>query len=101
MGPQIKGICKKVYIIKPKKPNSALRKVVKVKIKGRKQNIIAYIPGIGHNLQEHNIVLLRGGRKKDLPGIKFTVIRGALDSNPVINRITSRSKYGVSSYKKK
>lgn len=92
--PQAKGVCIKIYTTTPKKPNSALRKVAKVRFK---KNIIitCYIGGEGHNLQEHSIVLVRGGKVKDLPGVKHHIIRGCLDCEGVINRKTSRSKYGV------
>lgn len=92
--PQKKGICKKVYIIHPKKPNSALRKVARVLLTN-KVEITASIPGEGHNLQEHSIVLIRGGRVKDLPGVRYKVIRGALDCLGVKNRMQGRSKYGA------
>ena len=92
--PQRKGICLKVYTKTPKKPNSAIRKVAKVRLSSNK-DIIAYIPGEGHNLQEHSIVLVRGGRVKDLPGVKCHLIRGKLDLQPVFNRKTQRSKYGT------
>lgn len=92
--PQQKGVCLRLIIKKPKKPNSALRKVAKVKLSNG--NIIhAYIPGIGHNLQEHGIVLVRGGRVKDLPGVKYKCIRGKFDLSGVVGRKTSRSKYGT------
>ncbi|WDI79325.1 30S ribosomal protein S12 [Candidatus Vidania fulgoroideae] len=91
--PQKKGVCTKVYTTTPKKPNSALRKVAKVKI-SEKEEIICYIPGEGHNLQEHSIVLIRGGRVKDLPGVKYHLVRGVLDLEGVKERKTSRSKYG-------
>uniref|UniRef100_A0A3S5XHK2 Ribosomal protein S12 n=1 Tax=Balanophora laxiflora TaxID=1128103 RepID=A0A3S5XHK2_9MAGN len=92
--PQRKGICIKVYTITPKKPNSALRKVSKIKLTSGFL-IIAYIPGIGHNLQEHSIVLVRGGKVKDLPGVNYHIIRGVLDTNGVKNCKKKRSKYGV------
>nr|UNJ18922.1 ribosomal protein S12 [Cyanidiaceae sp.] len=92
--PQKKGICLKIYATNPKKPNSAQRKVALVKLSNSKK-IISYIPGEGHNLQEHNYVLVRGGRVKDLPGVKFHLIRGTLDLNGVTNRKKSRSKYGT------
>jgi len=88
------GICLKVYIIKPKKPNSALRKVCRVKLTSGYE-VTAYIQGVGHTLQEHSVVLVRGGRVKDLPGVRYKVIRGALDSLGVDGRKQSRSKYGV------
>lgn len=91
--PQRRGVCTRVYTTTPKKPNSAMRKVAKVRLTN-KQEIIAYIPGEGHNLQEHSIVLVRGGRVKDLPGIRYHLIRGIYDLGGVKNRQTSRSKYG-------
>lgn len=98
--PQKKGVCIKVFIRTPKKPNSAQRKVVKVKLSTGKK-IEAYIPGEGHNLQEYSVVLLRGGRVKDLPGVKYHLIRGKFDFQGVKNRKTARSKYGVKLEKKK
>jgi small subunit ribosomal protein S12 len=92
--PQKKGVCIKILIRKPKKPNSALRKVAKVKLSNG-QIIFAYIPGIGHNLQEHSVVLVRGGKRKDLPGVKYICIRGKYDLGGVVGRKTSRSKYGT------
>ena len=92
--PQRQGICLRVYTRTPKKPNSALRKVVKCRLTNRRE-VIAYIPGEGHNLQEHCIVMLRGGRVKDLPGVKYKIIRGLSDLQPVKGRIHGRSKYGV------
>jgi len=92
--PQRKGICLKTYIINPKKPNSAKRKVARVRLTTKKE-VTAFIPGIGHNITEHAMLLIRGGRVRDLPGIKYKVIRGMLDASDVINRKTSRSKYGV------
>jgi small subunit ribosomal protein S12 len=92
--PQRKGICEKVYTMKPKKPNSAIRKVAKVRINDNFK-VLAYIPGEGHNLQEHREVLIRGGGRKDLPGINYTLIRGVLDLQGVSKRKTSRSKYGT------
>jgi small subunit ribosomal protein S12 len=91
--PQRRGVCLQVYTRTPKKPNSALRKVAKVRLTNG-QEIIAYIGGEGHNLQEHSIVLVRGGRVKDLPGVRYHVVRGALDTLGVDNRKQSRSKYG-------
>lgn len=91
--PQKRGVCTRVYTTTPKKPNSALRKVAKVRLTNQME-IIAYIPGEGHNLQEHSIVLVRGGRVKDLPGVRYTIVRGALDTAGVNNRKKSRSKYG-------
>ena len=92
--PQRKGICLKVYTKTPKKPNSALRKVAKVRLTS-KYTVITYIPGIGHTLQEHSIVLVRGGRVQDLPGVKYHIVRGKLDLSGVQKRMTSRSKYGA------
>lgn len=92
--PQRRGICAKIILRTPKKPNSALRKVAKVRLFSKKR-VEAYIPGIGHNLQEYSTVLMRGGRVKDLPGVKYHLIRNKYDLRPVLNRITSRSKYGV------
>lgn len=96
--PQRRGVCTRVYTTTPKKPNSALRKVAKVRLTSGFE-VISYIPGEGHNLQEHSIVLIRGGRVKDLPGVKYHIIRGALDTAGVNNtkspRAKSRSKYGV------
>jgi len=91
--PQRKGICTKVYTTKPKKPNSAIRKVAKVRLSTGNQ-IICYVPGEGHNLQEHSVVAIRGGRVKDLPGVKYKVIRGKYDTLSVIDRKNARSKYG-------
>ncbi len=92
--PQKRGVCTRVYTTTPKKPNSALRKVAKVKLTNGIE-VIAYIPGEGHNLQEHSIVLVRGGRVKDLPGVRYTIVRGALDTAGVEGRKQSRSKYGT------
>jgi small subunit ribosomal protein S12 len=92
--PQRRGICTRVYTTTPKKPNSAIRKVARVKLTSGFE-ITAYIPGEGHTLQEHSIVLVRGGRVKDLPGVRYKVIRGALDSTGVKDRNQSRSKYGT------
>lgn len=92
--PQKRGVCTKVYTITPKKPNSALRKVARVKLTS-KFEVTAYIPGIGHNLQEHSVVLIRGGRVKDLPGVRYHIVRGTLDTIGVKNRVQGRSKYGV------
>ncbi len=92
--PQRRGVCTKVYTTTPKKPNSALRKVAKVRLTNS-QEVIAYIPGEGHNLQEHSIVLIRGGRVKDLPGVRYHIVRGALDTAGVDGRRQSRSKYGT------
>jgi len=87
-------VCTRVYTTTPKKPNSALRKVAKVRLTNGIE-VIAYIPGEGHNLQEHSIVLIRGGRVKDLPGVRYTIVRGALDTAGVADRTQSRSKYGA------
>ncbi len=92
--PQVKGVCIKIYNRTPKKPNSALRKVAKVKLSTGKK-VECYIPGEGHNLQQYSVVLVRGGRVPDLPGVKYHIIRGKYDCNGVKNRKTSRSKYGV------
>ena len=92
--PQRRGVCTRVYNTTPKKPNSALRKVAKVRLTNQIE-VIAYIPGEGHNLQEHSIVLVRGGRVKDLPGVKYHIVRGALDTSGVQDRAQSRSKYGA------
>jgi small subunit ribosomal protein S12 len=89
-----RGVCTKVYTMTPKKPNSAVRKVAKVKLSNRME-VIAYIPGIGHNLQEHSVVLIRGGRVKDLPGVRYHVVRGKLDTSGVKDRKQGRSKYGA------
>ncbi len=92
--PQRRGVCVRVYTQTPKKPNSALRKVARVRLTNGIE-VTTYIPGIGHNLQEHSIVLIRGGKVKDLPGVRYHVIRGALDSAGVSDRRQGRSKYGV------
>ena len=92
--PQRRGVCTRVMTITPKKPNSALRKVARVKLTNGME-VTAYIPGIGHNLQEHSIVLIRGGRVKDLPGVRYHIVRGALDTLGVANRKQGRSKYGA------
>jgi small subunit ribosomal protein S12 len=92
--PQRRGVCTRVYTTTPKKPNSALRKVAKVRLTN-KVEVIAYIPGEGHNLQEHSIVLIRGGRVKDLPGVRYHIVRGSLDTAGVKDRKKSRSKYGT------
>ena len=92
--PQKQAICLRVYTRTPKKPNSALRKVTKCRLTNNRE-VIAYIPGEGHNLQEHSIIMLRGGRVKDLPGVKYKVIRGVLDLQRVKNRRQGRSKYGT------
>ncbi len=92
--PQRRGVCTRVYTTTPKKPNSALRKVCRVRLTNQME-VTAYIPGIGHNLQEHSIVLVRGGRVKDLPGVRYKVIRGALDAASVNDRAQARSRYGA------
>lgn len=92
--PQRRGVCTRVYTTTPKKPNSAMRKVAKVRLTNNYE-VIAYIPGEGHNLMEHSIVLVRGGRVKDLPGVRYHVVRGALDTAGVEGRMQSRSKYGT------
>ena len=92
--PQRRGVCTRVYTVTPKKPNSALRKVARVRLSSQME-VTAYIPGEGHNLQEHSIVLVRGGRVKDLPGVRYKVIRGALDAAGVDGRKQSRSRYGA------
>ena len=98
--PQKRGVCTKVATTSPKKPNSALRKFARVKLTNGLE-ATAYIPGIGHNLQEHSVVLIRGGRVRDLPGVRYHIIRGALDAQGVANRNQSRSKYGAKRAKKK
>jgi small subunit ribosomal protein S12 len=92
--PQRRGVCTRVYTTTPKKPNSALRKVARVKLSNGYE-VTSYIPGVGHNLQEHSIVLIRGGRVKDLPGVRYHIIRGSLDATGVDGRKQSRSKYGA------
>jgi small subunit ribosomal protein S12 len=92
--PQKRGVCTRVYTTTPKKPNSALRKVARVRLTNGIE-VTAYIPGIGHNLQEHSVVLIRGGRVKDLPGVRYHIIRGALDTAGVQKRNQARSKYGA------
>ena len=92
--PFMRGVCLKVYTTTPKKPNSALRKVAKVKLTNGME-VLAYIPGIGHNLQEHSVVMIRGGRVKDLPGVRYHIVRGKLDTLGVEGRNRSRSKYGT------
>ena len=92
--PQKRGVCLRVYTTTPKKPNSALRKVARVKLTNG-QEVTAYIPGEGHNLQEHSVVLIRGGRVKDLPGVRYHTVRGALDTSGVSDRKQGRSKYGA------
>jgi len=95
-----RGVCVKVSTTTPKKPNSALRKIARVRLTNRME-VTAYIPGIGHNLQEHSIVLLRGGRVKDLPGVRYHIVRGVLDTAGVENRLRGRSKYGTKKPKDK
>ncbi len=97
--PQRRGVCIRVYTTTPKKPNSAMRKVARVRLTNGKE-VNAYIPGEGHNLQEHSIVLVRGGRVKDLPGVRYHIIRGALDADGVEGRKQQRSKYGTKKPKK-
>ena len=92
--PQRRGVCTRVYTTTPKKPNSALRKVARVKL-STGMEVTAYIPGVGHNLQEHSIVLVRGGRVKDLPGVRYHIVRGPLDATGVTDRRQGRSKYGA------
>ncbi len=92
--PQKRGVCVRVYTTTPKKPNSALRKVARVRLTNGYE-VTAYIPGVGHNLQEHSVVLIRGGRVKDLPGVRYHIIRGTLDASGVEGRKQSRSKYGA------
>ena len=98
--PQKRGVCTRVYTSTPKKPNSALRKVARVRLTNSIE-VTAYIPGIGHNLQEHSVVLSRGGRVKDLPGVRYHIIRGSLDTAGVQDRAQARSKYGAKRAKKK
>ena len=92
--PQRRGVCTRVYTVTPKKPNSALRKVARVRLTNGIE-VTTYIPGVGHNLQEHSMVLVRGGRVKDLPGVRYKIIRGSLDTQGVKNRKQARSKYGA------
>ncbi|AXI07588.1 30S ribosomal protein S12 [Oceanobacillus zhaokaii] len=98
--PQKRGVCTRVGTLTPKKPNSALRKYARVRLSNNME-VTAYIPGIGHNLQEHSVVLLRGGRVKDLPGVRYHIVRGALDTAGVDGRMQSRSKYGTKKPKQK
>ena len=98
--PQKRGVCTNVKTMTPKKPNSALRKIARVRLSNGIE-VTSYIPGIGHNLQEHSVVLIRGGRVKDLPGVRYHIIRGTLDTSGVANRNQSRSKYGAKRAKKK
>jgi small subunit ribosomal protein S12 len=97
--PQKRGVCVRVYTSTPKKPNSALRKVARVRLTNGME-VTTYIPGVGHNLQEHSIVMIRGGRVKDLPGVRYHVVRGSLDTLGVDGRMQSRSKYGTKRPKK-
>jgi small subunit ribosomal protein S12 len=92
--PQKRGVCTRVYTTTPKKPNSALRKVARVRLTSQIE-VTAYIPGVGHNLQEHSMVLVRGGRVKDLPGVRYKIVRGSLDTQGVKNRKQARSRYGA------
>ena len=92
--PQKRGVCTRVYTVTPKKPNSALRKVAKVRLTNGYE-VVSYIPGEGHNLQEHSVAMIRGGRVKDLPGVRYHIVRGTLDTDGVKNRKQSRSKYGA------
>lgn len=98
--PQKRGVCTRVFTTTPKKPNSALRKVARVRLTNNIE-VTGYIPGVGHNLQEHSIVLIRGGRVKDLPGVRYHIIRGTLDSEGVQNRYQARSRYGAKKPKEK
>jgi len=98
--PQRRGVCTRVYTTTPKKPNSALRKVARIRLTNGFE-VTSYIPGVGNNLQEHSVVLIRGGRIKDLPGVRYHIVRGTLDSAGVKNRMQSRSKYGAKRPKKK
>ncbi|GAB2534507.1 30S ribosomal protein S12 [Brachybacterium huguangmaarense] len=97
--PQRRGVCTRVYTTTPKKPNSALRKIARVRLSTGVE-VTAYIPGVGHNLQEHSIVLVRGGRVKDLPGVRYKIVRGALDTQAVKGRQQARSRYGAKKEKK-
>ena len=92
--PQKRGVCTRVYTTTPKKPNSALRKVARVRLTNGIE-VTSYIPGVGHNLQEHSVVMIRGGRVKDLPGVRYKIVRGALDASGVANRKQARSRYGA------
>ncbi|MBM3298112.1 MAG: 30S ribosomal protein S12 [Candidatus Aminicenantes bacterium] len=98
--PQKRGVCTRVFTTTPKKPNSAMRKVARVRLSNNIE-VTGYIPGVGHNLQEHSIVLIRGGRVKDLPGVRYHIIRGTLDSEGVKNRMQARSSYGAKRPKEK
>jgi small subunit ribosomal protein S12 len=97
--PQRRGVCTRVWTVTPKKPNSALRKVARVRLTTGTE-VTAYIPGVGHNLQEHSIVMVRGGRVKDIPGVRYHIIRGVLDASGVADRMRGRSKYGAKRPKK-
>ncbi|KAI6014857.1 hypothetical protein BKA83DRAFT_4345528 [Pisolithus microcarpus] len=97
--PQKKGVCSQIFIMAPKKPNSAKRKVARVKLTNG-NTVMAYIQGEGHNLQEHSVVLVRGGRAQDLPGVRYKIVRGALDFGGVVGRMSARSKYGAKRPKK-
>jgi len=97
--PQKRGVCTRVGTMTPKKPNSALRKYARVRLSNQIE-VTAYIPGIGHNLQEHSVVLVRGGRVKDLPGVRYKIVRGAMDAAGVANRLQARSKYGAKKTKR-
>ena len=98
--PQRRGVCTRVYIVTPKKPNSAMRKVARIRLTSGFE-VTAHIPGEGHNLQEHSVVLIRGGRVKDLPGVRYRVVRGALDTVGVVKRTQGRSNYGARKAQKK
>jgi small subunit ribosomal protein S12 len=98
--PQLKGVCTRVYTTKPRKPNSSMKKMARVRLSNKKE-VSVYIPGEGHNLQEHSIVLVRGGGVKDLPGVSYRIVRGSLDTSGVEGRSKSRSKYGTKRVKKK
>ena len=98
--PQLKGVCTRVYTTKPRKPNSSMKKMARVRLSNKKE-VSVYIPGEGHNLQEHSIVLVRGGGVKDLPGVSYRIVRGSLDTSGVEGRSKSRSKYGTKRIKKK
>jgi len=100
ISPQKRGVCTRVTTMTPKKPNSALRKYARVRLSNGTE-VTAYIPGIGHSLQEHSVVLIRGGRVKDLPGVRYHIVRGTLDASGVANRLQARSKYGAKKAKKK
>jgi|TARA_B110000908_G_C10210777_1_gene430107 small subunit ribosomal protein S12 len=97
--PQLKGVCTRVYTTKPRKPNSSMKKMARVRLSNKKE-VSVYIPGEGHNLQEHSIVLVRGGGVKDLPGVSYRIVRGSLDTSGVEGRSKSRSKYGTKRIKK-